>query len=172
VRWRKWLGAVAALLVGALAAPAWPQAALTLQTGQQLPVSLDADLLRAHAAESIAVRWQRGEATENAQFTGLKVRSLLTLLGVPSGRELRGAWLRATVTAVGAEGYEVSFGIGELDPSLTGRRAIVAWERDGAALDTKEGPLRLIIEADQRPSRSVRQLVALRVTRPADHSPQ
>lgn len=102
----------------------------------------------------------------------MKVRSLLNLLGVPGGRELRGSWLRATVTAVGADGYEVSFGIGELDPSLTGRRAIVAWERDGVPLGDKEGPLRLIIEADQRPSRSVRQLVALRVALPADRSPQ
>lgn len=152
------------MLVATLAAPAWSQERLTLQKGKEPPLLLDANLLRAHAAESIAVRWQRGEAAEVASFTGTRVRCLLTLLGVPDGRELRGHWLRATVTAIGADSYEVAFGVAELDPSLTGRRVIVAWERDGATLDAKEGTLRLIIEGDHRPARSVRQLVALRLS--------
>jgi hypothetical protein len=60
----------------------------------------------------------------------------------------------------------VGFGIADLEPSISGRRAVVARERDGQPLASGEAPLRLVIGGDQRPSRCVRQLVALRVSEP------
>ncbi len=141
--------------------------ALRLQQAQSRPMVLDAQLLRAHATETIDVRWQRGEKLETARFTGVRVGSLLALMGAPTGTQRRGPWLHGTVTAIGADGCRVVFGLGELDAGLTGRRAIVAWARDGVALDGAEGALRLVIEGDTRPSRSVRQLVELRLVPPA-----
>lgn len=165
-RWASVAIVAAALSVG-IPARAQPTAAvLRIQYGAQAPLNLTADILRAHGEDSVTVQWQRGTDTERAQFGGARVRSLLTLLGIPSGTELRGAWHTVVVTAVAADGYQVRFGIGELDPSLSGRKAIVAWSRDGQPLASGEAPWRLVIEGDRRPSRSVRQLVAIHVSEP------
>lgn len=127
----------------------------------QPPLTVHAAVLREHAPQVVDVKWQRGEQVERGRFIGVRMESLLSLAGVPQDRSLRGPWLRGRVTAIAADGYRVVFGLGELSTGLTGRQAIVAWERDGSALGDKEGPLRLVIEGDSRPSRSVRQLVAL-----------
>lgn len=155
------------LLAGVSVQAADAPARLSLQIDNTRPIVLDLALLQAHAGESIDVQWTRGTAAERSTFSGARVRSLLSLLNVPSGSELRGRWLRYIVTAVGADGYTVSFGLAELEPTLSGRRAIVAWHRDGAAMPAGESPLRLVIEGDTRPSRSVRELIALRVFDPS-----
>jgi hypothetical protein len=171
-RLRLLLAALAAVILlpgcAQVTTPAAPKndGSLTLQLGARPPLRVDADTLRAHAPEKLAVDWQREGNVEKATFTGVRLTSLLALLNVPSGRDLRGDWLSAVVTAVGADGYQVSFGIADLEPSSSGRRAVVAWERDGQPLASGEAPLRLVIGGDQRPSRSVRQLVALRVSEP------
>jgi len=144
---------------------------LVLQLGDRPPLRVDAETLRAHAPETVVVSWQRENAVEKVNFTGVRVRSLLSLLNVPSGHDLRGDWLSAVVTAVGADGYQVSFGLAGLDPAISGRRAVVAWERDGRPLASNEAPLRLVIDGDQRPARSVRQLVAVRVSEPRARTP-
>ena len=139
---------------------------LLLQFGNRPPLHLDVEMLRAHAPETLAVTWQREKDVEKVTFTGVRMRSLLSLLNIPAGHDLRGDWLSSVVTAVGADGYQVSFGLAELDPSISGRRVLVAWELDGRPLGANEVPFRLVIDGDQRPTRSVRQLVALRVSEP------
>ena len=141
-------------------------ASLTLQLGERPVIRLDAAALRQQPAETLDVRWQRGDNAETASFRGVPMRALLTLLGVPAGGDLRGDWFTSVVTLVAADGYQVTFSVGELEPTLTGRRAIVAWERDGKALGGNEAPLRLVVEGDRRPSRSIRQVIAVRVTDP------
>lgn len=141
-------------------------ARLSLQLDGARPIVLDLTLLQAHASESINVQWARGSVTEKSTFSGVRVRSLLSLLNVPAGHELRGRWLRYVVTVTGADGYQASFGLADFEPSLSSRRAIVAWQRDGAAMPAGESPLRLVIEGDTRPSRSVRELIELRVFDP------
>jgi hypothetical protein len=135
---------------------------LLLQSAQR-SATLDLAQLQALGSETVEVRWHRGERVESATFTGVSARVLLAQLGLPAGEPLRGNWLQGVVTAVAEDGYRVAFGAGEFESTLTGRRVLVAWARNGMPLSPSEGPLRLVIEGDARPSRSVRQLTRLQL---------
>jgi hypothetical protein len=62
-----------------------------------------------------------------------------------------------------ADGYRVVLALADLDPTLGGRRILLADRMDGKPLPPDEAPWRLIIVGDQRPSRSARQVVTIRV---------
>lgn len=57
------------------------------------------------------------------------------------------------VVVQGDDGYTVCFGLGELLPDAGGREVYVALDRDGGPLPPGEGPVRLIVPGDSRPSR-------------------
>jgi hypothetical protein len=63
----------------------------------------------------------------------------------------------------GRDGYRAVFSIAELDPAFSGKKVILADRRKDAALDANEGPWRLILEADAKPERSVRQVESVTV---------
>jgi hypothetical protein len=100
---------------------------------------------------------------KNAQFEGVAVRTLLSLVSAPAGKELRGKNLTLYVLAEAADGYRAVYALAELDPDFTDRTIIVADGRDGQALGEKEGPLRIVIPGEKRQARWVRQLKALSV---------
>jgi hypothetical protein len=62
-----------------------------------------------------------------------------------------------------ADGYKTVFALAEVDPAFAVREIILADKRDGKALDTKEGPLRIVAPGDKRAARWVRQVTALRI---------
>lgn len=98
-----------------------------------------------------------------AEYSGWALHDVLHLLGVPEGEALRGEALRFYVVAEGADGYRVVFALAELDPSFHSDTILVADRRDGKPLSAREGPLRLVVPAEKRPARWVRQLVRLTV---------
>ena len=53
--------------------------------------------------------------------------------------------------------------IAETDPSFRDGAIIIASATKAGPLDAKEGPLRLVIDADARPDRGVRQVESIRV---------
>lgn len=55
------------------------------------------------------------------------------------------------------------FSLAELDPAMHDGLVLLADRRDGAALDAKQGPFRLVAAGDKRPARWVRQVVAIDV---------
>ena len=60
-------------------------------------------------------------------------------------------------------GYRVVWTLADLDPSLGGKRILIADGVDGKALPPDEAPWRLVVTGDQRPVRSARQVVIIRV---------
>ena len=70
-----------------------------------------------------------------------------------------GAYLQHVIIARGTDGYGVAIAIGEIEPKFEGKQAIVAYQRDGAALPS----LRLIIPGDAHAGRDVRDLSELTV---------
>jgi DMSO/TMAO reductase YedYZ molybdopterin-dependent catalytic subunit len=97
------------------------------------------------------------------EVSGVPLRALLDRMGVPSGHELRGDALQLYVVAEGADGYRAVLAVAEIDPSITEQTVLVADRRGGRLLNDQEGPLRLIVPADRRPARWVRQLVRISV---------
>lgn len=95
----------------------------------------------------------------NAQkhaFTGALLWPLITAAG-PMDEPGKRTFLQHTVLARGQDGYAVALAVGELDPNFEGKQVLVAYAEDGKPLPS----LRLVVPADARGGRSVRDLVAI-----------
>jgi hypothetical protein len=64
-----------------------------------------------------------------------------------------------------SDGYRAVFALPELDPASTDRVIILADRREGKPLGEHEGPLRVVVPGEKKPSRWVRQVIALRVAK-------
>jgi DMSO/TMAO reductase YedYZ molybdopterin-dependent catalytic subunit len=102
-----------------------------------------------------------------ASYEGVALHEILRRAGVPQGESLRGEALGLCVLVKGADGYKVAFALAELDPLFTDRQVLLAYRRNGAELDVKAGPLRLVIPDEKRHGRWVRQVTEMEVVRVA-----
>ena len=93
--------------------------------------------------------------------TGVWLRDLVAAAGLPAGEAVKGRALVMQVTAVAADGYRVGFSLGEIDARLGNAKILVADACDGKPLAAADGPVRLVVEGEQRAARSIRQLVKL-----------
>lgn len=98
-----------------------------------------------------------------ARFEGVPLAAVLALVDVERGELLRGRALRKIVQVTGRDGYMVVLALAETEAAFGDRRIIVADRRDGQALPDAEGPWRLVVGADARLGRSVRQVTRVEV---------
>jgi hypothetical protein len=99
------------------------------------------------------------------RFGGVRLADVLRLAGAPMD-SVRGRRATLVVIALAADGYRVAFSLAELASGLgarDGAEVLVADTRDGAPLDEAQGPLRLVVPGDGRPTRWIRQLTTLTV---------
>lgn len=97
-------------------------------------------------------------------YEGVELASVLREAAVPQGPRLHGKPLVAYVVVKGKDGYRAVFSIAELDPAFRPGAMILADRRVGAPLDDNEGPWRLVLDADVKPERGVRQVESITVT--------
>jgi hypothetical protein len=114
---------------------------------------------------SVKVRAHHSSA--EATYEGVTLRALLTKNSVPAGAAIRGKALAWVVVAKANDGYQAVFALAELDPAFQDKLFLLADRKDGKPLPADEGPYRLIVPAEARQARWVRQLVTLTV-RPVD----
>lgn len=95
-------------------------------------------------------------------YSGVALTDLLRAAGVRAD-SLRGPALAMRVVLEASDGYRIVVALAELDPTLGGRRMILADRMNGRPLPADEAPWRLVIPGDQRPSRSARSVVTIRV---------
>ena len=120
-------------------------------------VPLDADTLAALPREAVSARVHETELA----CEGVSLFALLRASGaIPEGA-LRSAQLSRYVLVDARDGYRVLFSLAELDPGTGGRDAWLVDRCNGAALDDKDGPLRLLVPGDARAARSVRQVESI-----------
>ncbi|HST09994.1 MAG TPA: hypothetical protein VLL05_06440 [Terriglobales bacterium] len=62
-----------------------------------------------------------------------------------------------------SDGYRVVIALPELDPAFDDKEVLLAFVRNGKALDDKEGPYRLVIPSEKRMARWVRQVTSLKI---------
>jgi DMSO/TMAO reductase YedYZ molybdopterin-dependent catalytic subunit len=148
----------------AVAQQAVPEATATITVAGDVstPLTLTADDLAQLPRESVEIEEQGGE---KVTYEGVPLQEILQAAGIAFGREMRGKALAGYVLASARDGYEVVFGLGELDPGLGGTRILVADRRDGKALFPYQGPIRLVVPADKEGARSVRMLEKLQVVK-------
>lgn len=65
-----------------------------------------------------------------------------------------------------ADGYRTVFALAEVDPALGGRAVLITDQRDGGPHPADHGPYRLLVPADQRAARWVRQVKAIELLKP------
>ncbi len=138
--------------------PVWAAPLLTVVYQDQRREFTAEDLAGLPKTEAEAV--VRGEPH---RYRGVAVRDVLARLGLPSGRDMRGAALSLVVRAEAADGYAVVFALAEFDAAFRSQAILLADTRDGAPLPPWEGPLQIICPGDLRGARSVRQVVSLEV---------
>jgi len=71
--------------------------------------------------------------------------------------------VKMTVLVEAADGYQAAFSLAELDPEFTDRVTLLADTKDGQPLSSREGPFRIIVPNEKRPTRWVRQVKAVTV---------
>ena len=157
-------GSALALLVLAFATPGAVQAQSSLQLVSESGTVMDLPMDSLRAMPQVELRGRIHDGPELV-FKGPAHDSVLARAGAPRGRDLRGPALRLVVLAEARDGYAVVYSLAELSPGLGARRGIVALEQDGQPLSDKDGPLRIILEGEQRPARWIRQLERLRIVR-------
>jgi hypothetical protein len=95
-------------------------------------------------------------------YEGISLAAVLRSVGVRTD-SLRGPALGTRIVTESSDGYRVVLALADLDPSLGGRRVLLADRMDGKPLPPDEGPWRLLIGGDPRPSRWARQVLRIRV---------
>jgi len=148
------------------AALVWAQApspaVLSVQGDIAAPLSLTADDLAKLPRETATVPAPDGS---KIVYEGVTLLAVLQKAGAPFGKQLRGKVLSTYVLAKAADGYQVVFTLGELDPDFGNETILLADKRDGKPLPDKQGPFRLVCPNDHEGARSVRMLQVLEVVR-------
>jgi hypothetical protein len=123
------------------------------------PVMLELADVRAFPHAEVRVYNPRDNVEET--YSGVPVADLLTRLGAPLGKEFYGIALTSYVVATGSGGDTAVLALAEVDPSVHIGVVLVADSMNGHLLDTKSGPLKLVVTEDKRPVRWVRKLVSI-----------
>ena len=96
-------------------------------------------------------------------WEGVALVELLRRAGAPLDKQLRGREMAKFVRVTAADGYQVVFSLAELDAAFGDRNVLVVDRQDGHLLSGKDGPLRLVVAADKRPARWVREVETIEV---------
>src|SRR5579875_3154435 len=88
-------------------------------------------------------------------YEGVLMRDVLALGGIDFNKGLRGKQLSSYVAAFANDGYEVVYALAEFDPTVMDSGIILADKREGQTLAAGEGPLRIVVPHDKRPTRSL-----------------
>jgi hypothetical protein len=96
-------------------------------------------------------------------YEGPTLTSVLRLVGAPAGPMLHGAPVKDFVVVTGADGFAAVFSQTETDAYIHKGSAILADTVAGAPLAPHEGPWRLVVDGDLKPSRSVRNVVKIQL---------
>ena len=113
--------------------------------------------LKAMPRTAVTVHNEHAKADET--YVGVRLADVLAKMGAPLGHDLRGAALCGYLVATGSDGYVAVIALAEVDPSFHPGEVLVADTMNGAPMDSKSGPFKLIVTEDKRPARWVRNLV-------------
>jgi hypothetical protein len=115
--------------------------------------------LKAMTRTTVTVHNEHSKADES--YSGVRLADLLGKMGAPLGHDLRGVALSGYVVATGSDGYVAVIALAEADPTFHSGEVIVADTMNGAPLDAKSGPFKLVVTEDKRPARWVRNLISI-----------
>lgn len=121
-----------------------------------LPTAFSMTEIKAMAHTNVTVH--NSHANTDETYSGVRLADLLTKLGAPLGKELRGEALVLYVVAKAPDGYAAVLSLAEIDPEFHSGDVIVADAMNDKPLDSHNGPFKLVVTEDKRPARCVRNL--------------
>jgi DMSO/TMAO reductase YedYZ molybdopterin-dependent catalytic subunit len=139
--------------------PADPQ--LKIDGAVSTPLTLTAADLKKMPRTTLHVTNAHEDKSET--YEGVLLEELIRRAGVSHGEQLRGKMMAGYVIAEAEDGYKVVFSLAELDSGIANSEVLVADTVDGAPIDAKRGPFRLVAPHDKRPARWVRMLKSITV---------
>ncbi len=96
---------------------------------------------------------------KDAEYEGVALDEVLKLAKVPMGNELRGrTFAQMVVIADASDGGRAVYALAEVEPSFSDKLILLADKCDGKALNSDEGPYRMILPGDKRHARWLRQV--------------
>ena len=103
------------------------------------------------------------ETVGGTTYVGVSLWDLLnTTTGIVTDPAVKNDVLDKFVVATGSDGYKALISMGEIDPAFGDQPDLVAYEADGALLDTN-GFARLVVPGDAKAGRYVSNLINLQV---------
>ena len=123
------------------------------------PLSLTTDDLRVYPSQTAEVTYLSGEDTITASYTGVLLWDVLSSAQVNFNADVKNDKLGFFIVATGSDGYQAVIAWGEVDPEFGNQPILVAFEKDGTALDAPQ----LVVPSDPRDGRYVSGLVSLEV---------
>jgi DMSO/TMAO reductase YedYZ molybdopterin-dependent catalytic subunit len=118
--------------------------------------------IAAFPRQTISVTDEKGTQVE---YEGVPVAEILHRAGAPLGKDLKGPNMALGLIARASDGYRVLFSLTEFDAAFSERVILLADRRDGKPLDSREGPLRIVVPGDRRHARWIRGVTTLEVVR-------
>jgi len=138
-----------------------PEVSTLIVTGvAAAPVSLSAADLGKLSHRGIKAKDPGGEEIE---FEVVSLGDVLKRAGMDFESDKHGRGLTRYLLVEAADKYRVVFSLPEIDPDYTDRTVCLAIKREGKPIPADEGPFRLIVPADKRHARWVRQVRTLSI---------
>jgi DMSO/TMAO reductase YedYZ molybdopterin-dependent catalytic subunit len=106
-----------------------------------------------------------GEDGVESKYEGVLLYDILKQAGAPLDKQLMGKALASYILAEARDGYQVLYGLAEIDPSFGANKIIVADTVNGKPLFEYQGPFRLVVPGDKKGARSIRMLEKISVVR-------
>jgi hypothetical protein len=122
------------------------------------PAVLSFASLQKMPATPVAIRQHTEKADVVGTFSGPLLWTLIGHAGWKNGPQ-KNAMLRRTILVTGKDGYAVALGEGEIDPTLEGKKVILAVTRDGKPMASP----RLVVPGDSGAPRGVHDVVSVTV---------
>ena len=150
-----------AILAQSTSGPSAPATATIQVSGEVTkPLSLTLEALGKLKKTELTAKDRDGK---EHRYGGVTFADLLREVGVTMGPALRGENLAKYVLVEAADGYQAVFALPELDPEFAREGVLVAYQADGKPLPAGEGPIRLVVPADKKHARWVREVASIKV---------
>ncbi len=146
-----------AAMVGTLPSGAQPGTVVVVGLAGQHETLSAADVARLpHAHVTLS------HNDQTTDYAGPLLSDLLRDVGAPLGVRMHGSGVNDIVFVTAADRYRVALSLAEVDPGFhKDAKVILADQADGKPLPPKEGPFRLVVDGDLKPSRSAYSVVAI-----------
>lgn len=136
----------------------------TLTGGVATPGTYTLATLMSFPATTLTTTYLSGSSSVTDTFTGVSLWTLLSSAGIVTDAAIKNDILRKYVVAVGSDGYESIFSLGEIDPAFGDQPDLVAYSDTlGGLGGGPDGFARMVVPGDIAGGRYVSNLVELAV---------